>query len=196
MSEAQPDPDQSRYEVAADENGAAEPTAQADVEAAEAAPLDGSPPPEGDNVATLTRERDELKDRLLRTMADYQNYARRSQQNITEARQQALGDLARALLTVMDHFDRALEVDPEKTPTASVLQGVQIVHDELVRTLERFDIKLMEVKAGDEFDPARHEALMHEKVEGAEPHKVARVLQPGYLIDDKTLRPAKVSITS
>ena len=147
-------------------------------------------------IATLQTELDDLHDRLLRVTADYQNFARRSQQNVIEARQQQVTDMARALLTVLDHFDRALEGDHSKVSAQSLLEGVKIVRDELLKTLERFGVKRMAVKQGEPFDPARHEALMHQAVEGLEPHHVANELAPGYTLNDRTLRPAKVSVTS
>ena len=132
--------------------------------------------------------------RLLRSAADYQNIVRRSQQTIAEAGQQQLADVAKALIAVMDHFDRALEADPAKVSVQSILQGVQIVHDELRKTLEKFGVKRLEVNPGDEFNPKLHAALMHQKAEGVPPGRIAAMLQPGYVLNDRTLRPAQVTV--
>ncbi len=148
-----------------------------------------------DPIAALQRERDELNDRLLRAHADYQNLARRAQVNVTEARQQQLKDIAGALLTVLDTFDHALLTDAAKTNAEDILKGVHIVRDQLLQTLEQFGVKRMQVDAGDAFDPNQHEALMRQAVEGLDPDHVAAELQPGYTLEDKTLRPAKVSVT-
>ena len=149
----------------------------------------------------LQSQRDELEARLTRSFADYQNFARRSQQNVVEAKEQQLLELAKALVTVLDHFDKALEVDPDATSTTTtttikgVIEGVQIVRDELVRTLERFGIQRLDVEPGEEFNPRQHEALMRQAVEGMEPNHVAAQFQPGYVLGEKTVRPAKVSVT-
>jgi len=143
----------------------------------------------------LHRQRDEIESRFLRVSADYQNYVRRAQQNISTAREQLLIDVAKSLVTVLDHFDRALEVDPEKTSSSDLLAGMQIVRDELLKTLEVHGVRRLEAKRGDEFDPTRHEGLMRQVVKGIAPDHVARQLQPGYTLGEKTLRPAQVSLT-
>lgn len=154
-----------------------------------------SEPTSEQQIATLQAELDDLQSRLLRVTADYQNFARRSQQNIVEARQQQLMEVARALLSVLDHFDRALEVDAQKVSAQSLLDGVQIVRNELTKTLEQFDIRRLPVKVGDPFDPAQHEAMMRQPVEGLPADHIALLLQPGYSLGQRTLRPAKVAVT-
>lgn len=157
--------------------------------------IDGSEPPvERDPVAVLQGERDEIEGRLLRVSADYQNFVRRSHQNIEDARREELMRLAKALLTPLDHFDLALAVEPEKATADGVLEGVKIVRDELIKVLEQFGVQRLEVRAGDEFDPKKHEALLNQKAEGVEPGRVAAQLEPGYLLGDRTLRPAKVAV--
>jgi molecular chaperone GrpE len=145
-------------------------------------------------IDDLRRERDELKDKYLRSVADYQNYARRSDQNAAAARDQQLADLAKALLPVLDHFDRALEMDPQAATPQSVMEGVRIVHGELLRTLERFGVQRVDVKAGDEFDPNRHQALMRQKAQGVKSGHVSQQFQPGYVLGERTIRPAQVSV--
>ena len=147
-----------------------------------------------DPFTSLQKDRDEVHARLLRVSADYQNYVRRSGQNISAARDQMLMDMAKALITVMDHFDRALEVDIESTSAQNLLDGMQIVRDELLRALERFGIQRLNVRTGDVFDPTRHEALMRQATEGVETDCVAAQLQPGYTLGDKTVRPAQVTV--
>lgn len=142
----------------------------------------------------VAKERDELEDRLKRTAADFQNFVRRSEQNLTLARDQQLLDVARGLVTVLDHFDRALEVDPEKTSTKDLLAGVVMVRDELLRALQRFGIERLDVEQGAPFDPNRHEALMRQSVEGVESNHVTAQFQPGYMLKDKTIRPAQVGV--
>ena len=140
------------------------------------------------------REKDELQNRLLRTMADYQNLGRRAEQNVQSAREMQAMDIARAVVGVLDNFDRALEVDPEKVSGKDLLVGVQLVREELLRVLGRFGIERIDVKSGEAFDPNRHEALMRQKAEGDETGNVVAQLQPGYVLKDKTVRAAKVSV--
>ena len=166
--------------------------ADADVRTAEAPVTE--PEVAVDPLVALEKERDELHERLLRVSADYQNYVRRSSQNVTAARDQQLIEIAKALITVLDHFDRALAVDPQKTTSASLLEGVQMVRDELLRALERLGIQRLNVKTGDAFDPNYHEALMRQPVEGVESDHVAEQLQPGYTLGEKTVRPAQVTV--
>ena len=116
----------------------------------------------GDPLTELQGKYDELQQRLLRLAADYENYKRRSLLNIDAAREQSVMDMARALVTVLDHFDRALEVEVKDPAGESLLKGVQMVRDELLRTLERFGVRRLEVRPGDPFEPEKHEALMRQ----------------------------------
>lgn len=145
-------------------------------------------------LARLQAERDELEARLLRTAADYQNYVRRSQQNLAADRQQQVFDMTRKLLTVLDHFDHAIAVDPKQTPAESLLQGVQMVRDELVKVLEGFGVTRFEAQPGETFDPQRHQALMRVADPNLKPGQVAQQFKAGYCLGEKTLRPAAVSV--
>jgi molecular chaperone GrpE len=153
----------------------------------EVAPEDQSP------LDILQAERDDLESKLLRVSADYQNYARRAQQNIESAAEQKLMDIARGLVTVLDHFDRALEGQDTDTG-AGVLQGVVMVHNELLATLNRFGIERLDVEPGTEFDPNRHEALMRQPSGDFESNHVTMQMQPGYVLGDKVIRPAQVGV--
>lgn len=145
-------------------------------------------------IEQLEQEISELNSRLLRAHADYQNAVRRGQLNVTEARQQQIRDVALPLVSVIDHFDRAMEVDVESVSAASVLQGVQIVRDELLRSLEGFGVKRIEAEVGAEFDPHLHEALMQQPSEEIPSQHIVTELQPGYRLGERTLRPAKVIV--
>lgn len=146
------------------------------------------------DIKDLVAENADLQGKLLRAAADYQNYVRRSQQNVVAAREQQTMELARELITVLDHFDNALSIDVEKATAKSVMEGLFIVRDELLKTLERHGVQRMTADKGDEFDPNRHEALMRTKAEGIDTNHVVSQLQPGYTINEKTLRPVKVSV--
>jgi molecular chaperone GrpE len=161
----------------------------------EAAPGPAAPNDLEAQFAALRAESDDLRNRLLRVSADYQNFVRRSQQGIADARALQTMEICKSLVNVLDSFDHALAVDPEKTGVASLLQGMQMVRDQLLKALEAHGVRRLEVKPGDPFDPVVHEALMNQKVEGLAPNLVAAQLQPGYVLGDKTIRPAKVSVS-
>lgn len=161
---------------------------------AEAGEDAGGEAKEADPLAEAIAERDELSDKLKRMMADYQNFGRRAEQNVVAAKQQKLIEVAKQLIPVLDHFDNALSMDPEKTSAADLLKGVTIVRDELMRTLTGFGVQRLDVETGEAFDPNRHEALMRQPDTDIEPDHVTAQLQPGYVLDEVTIRPAKVSI--
>ncbi len=155
---------------------------------------DGVVAEEVDPLTAMQGERDAMEDKLKRMVADYQNFARRAEQNLTTARQQQLLEVAKQLVTVLDHFDSALGVDPETTSTQDLLKGVGMVYDELMRSLTAFGVRRLDVEAGEPFDPNQHEALMRQADTDIEPNHITAQLQPGYLLGDLTIRPAKVSI--
>ena len=147
------------------------------------------------DIDALKVENDELQQKVLRMSADYQNYVRRSEQNVGKARDEMVMTVARSVVGVLDHFDRALEIETNTATVDSLMQGMQLVRDELLKSLETFGVRRLEARQGDEFDPNRHEALMRTSVEGMDANCIAQQLQPGYLLGDKTIRPAQVAVT-
>jgi len=143
---------------------------------------------------TLQKERDDLFARLARVSADYQNYQRRMEQNLSDSIQLARGDLLRQFIPVLDHFDTALSRKPESDDAQSIHEGVRIVRDELLKVLQQAGVERVEVGVGEPFDPRVHEAMMRHKVEGVEPHHVTMSMQPAYVYKGRTLRPAKVAV--
>jgi molecular chaperone GrpE len=142
----------------------------------------------------LRAERDELNEKLLRTVADYQNYVRRSAREYEQTRHQRTVDIARALVTALDHFDLALGVDPAKANAADLLNGVGSIRDEIVKALSQFGVNKVVVQPSEEFDPTKHEALMHQPHEQIESQHVIMTLMPGYYVNDTPVRPAQVSV--
>ncbi len=142
----------------------------------------------------LRAERDELEQKLLRTAADYQNYVRRMSRQLETVQQQRVVDIARALVTTLDHFDRALQTDPEQTTPEELLHGVASIRDEVVKALGVFGFSRLDVEPGEEFDPNRHEALMHQPHDDVEAGHVIQTLMPGYFVNDTPVRPAQVSV--
>ncbi len=147
-----------------------------------------------DSIAALQTKNDELEQRILRVSADYQNYARRAQQNVENAQRQKLLDIARGLVATLDHFDRALGVDPESTTVSDLFGGVSSIRDELLKALQSFGIQRLDVEAGEEFDPNRHEALMRQPSQDIDSNHIVMQLQPGYLVGDRVVRAAQVAV--
>ncbi len=142
----------------------------------------------------LAREREELNNKLLRSVADFQNFQRRAAINEREAGVQARAGVVQSVIPVMDHFDLALGQDPSKTTPEQIIGGVKVIRDELFKTLESFGVSRIEPKAGDEFDPHQHEAMLRQPAEGVEPGHVVLLLSVGYRLGERVVRPAKVAV--
>jgi molecular chaperone GrpE len=149
------------------------------------------------DVAKLRKERDELYDRLARVTADYQNSRKRLEADMEARMQYANANLIKSLLPVIDNFERALAVEPSKGDAASILKGLQLVHDQWITVLKSQLVDEIAPKPGDPFDPATHQALMQqadEKYKGKGP-TVLQLLQKGYMLNDRVLRPANVVVS-
>jgi len=145
-------------------------------------------------AAAIQAEADDLRKKLIRWQADFQNLQRRSAREVLEARQWAEGEFAKSLLNVLDHFDMALSVDPSKIDAATLLSGVKITYDELKKILAARGIEAFDA-TGQPFDPHQHEAVMQEPNENFPPMTVIQTFQPGYKLGDRILRPAKVKVS-
>ena len=139
-------------------------------------------------------ERDMLYEKLARAQADYQNSRKRLQAEADQRSQYANASLIKSLLPVIDNFERALAQDPTKTDPATLLRGMQIVHDQWLNVLRQQQVEEIAPQPGEAFDPTRHEALMHQPSEHPD-GAVVQVLQKGYALHDRTLRPAQVSVS-
>ena len=148
----------------------------------------------GDELSKLRAERDDLFERLARTTADFQNSRKRLQAEADQRAQYANSALIKSLLPVIDNFERALAQDPTKTDTATLLKGMQIVHDQWLNVLKQQQVEEISPQPGDPFDPTRHEALMQAPSKFP-PGSVVQTLQKGYALHDRTLRPAQVSVS-
>lgn len=167
---------------------------QADPSQRDATEVDAAAADLGETAQILSSEILSLRGKLARWQADFSNLQRRSAQEISLARQNADADFAKALLTVLDHFDMALSIDPARVDAAAVLNGVKITYDELQKTLAQRGIVSFD-PTGQPFDPHQHEAVMQEAAAGKPPMTVLQTLQAGYKLGDRVLRPAKVKVS-
>lgn len=151
-------------------------------------------------LAALTAERDELKDRVLRTLAEMENLRRRTERETADARTYAVTNFARDLLNVADNVRRAIESVPEaERGTASgafkgLLDGIELTERDLVKTLERHGVKPIEPQ-GQRFDPNRHQAMFEVPNPDVPAGTVVQVMQTGYIIGERVLRPALVGVS-
>ncbi|MDP4025647.1 nucleotide exchange factor GrpE [Methylobacterium sp. NEAU 140] len=169
--------------------------AQARAEGAEAPTVD----PVAEALALLTAERDELKDRTLRTLAEMENLRRRTEREAADARTYAVTNFARDVLTVADNIRRALDSVPAERRAAAdgdlkgLIDGIELTERDLAKTLERHGVKAVEPQ-GQRFDPNRHQAMFEVPDAEVPAGTVVQVMQTGYVIGERVLRPALVGV--
>ncbi|MEM0915453.1 MAG: nucleotide exchange factor GrpE [Planctomycetota bacterium] len=156
--------------------------------------IDASDEEAASDADKVEHELEDLRSRLLRTTADYQNFVKRSQANQQAAVDQRVMSITRDLVTVIDHLDRALQLDAQTVSADDVMKGIASVRGEFLRVLGRHGVEPVEPAAGEPFDPNLHEALMRAEAEGVASDHVVAVLQTGYRLGDKPIRPAGVSV--
>nr|MDK2850789.1 molecular chaperone GrpE [Candidatus Cloacimonadota bacterium] len=142
----------------------------------------------------LAAELAELKDKYLRTMAEFENYRRRTSAEKAEWIRQATKDLALHICDVLDNLERALiqaSVEERESPFG---KGIILIEKQLAKILEREGIKKIEA-LGQEFNPEYHEALAHIPSEYEE-NIVAAIIQNGYMMNDKVIRPVRVAVSN
>ena len=161
-------------------------------------PEPGSTPEEPDRLATLEAEKADLRDKLLRSLADVENVRRRSEREASDARTYAITGFARDMLTVADNIRRALESVPEDVrqaegPMKALIEGIELTERDLLKTLERHGVRAVEPQ-GQKFDPHLHQAMFEVPNPEVPNGTVVQVMQTGYTIGDRVLRPALVGV--
>jgi len=146
-------------------------------------------------IEKLIAERDALFERLARATADYQNSRKRLEQDVEQRAQYSNSALIKSLLPVIDNFERAIAVDPSSADTASILKGLQLVHDQLLSVLKSQSVEVIAPEPGTPFNPEHHQALMQESSDKYREPTVTKLLQPGYSLHGRTLRPASVAVS-
>ena len=152
------------------------------------------------DLAALQAEHASLKDKLLRTLAEMENLRRRTEREVADAKVYGVSSLAREMLALADNLRRAVDNFPAEARAAveghvaTLIEGVELTERDFQSRLARFGVKKMEPK-GAKFDPNHHEALFEIPDETQPAGTVAQVIEPGYTIGDRVLRPAKVGVT-
>ncbi len=154
--------------------------------------------PEVDEVAELRAERDELRDKFMRALADAENARKRSERDRREAENYGGSKLARDMLPVYDNLNRALEAVPEEArgTTGGLIEGVELTMRELLNIFERHGITKVAPEVGDKFDPQMHEAMFEAPVPGTKAGDIIQVMAEGFMLHDRLLRPAQVGVSS
>ena len=156
---------------------------------------DGGAAEQGVDVQKLQAERDDLYQRLALATADFKNAQRRMQGEFDQRLQFANSSLIKSLIPVIDNFERAIAQDTTKLDVASLLQGMQIVHDQWLAVLKSQSVEELAPKEGEPFDPTKHEALIQQPSDKYTEPTVTQLLQKGYALHGRTLRPAQVAVS-
>jgi molecular chaperone GrpE len=156
--------------------------------------------PSRDPVAELEAEKAEMKDKLLRTLAEMENLRRRTEKDVADARAYGVTRFARDMLDVADNLRRALEALPAESREAAdtafkaLLEGIDLTERDLLKKLEANGVRKLQPE-GQKFDPNFHQAMFEVPDETKPNGTVIQVIQTGYSIGDRVLRPAMVGVT-
>ena len=151
-----------------------------------------------DELEALRTERDELRDRFMRALADAENSRKRAERDRREAEQYGGSKLARDLLPVFDNLKRALEVatDETRAQAAPLIEGVELTLRELTSVLTKHGVEPIAPAVGDQFDPQQHQAMFEAPLPGTKAGQIIQVMTVGFLLHDRLLRPAQVGVSS
>lgn len=136
---------------------------------------------------------DDGNEKYVRLMAEFQNYKKRVAKEKNDIREYATEKLVMELLPVLDNFERALAASAEDDP-AGYAKGMELIFTQMVTELQKSGLAEVEAE-GQDFDPTKHNAVMTEENEELESGKVSKVLQKGYALNDKVIRPSMVAVT-
>ena len=151
------------------------------------------PPGSPDALAAMTRERDALQDRLLRTAAEFDNFRKRMERERRELSEFAITDLLADVLPVVDNFERALAV--QTADVDAYRKGVELIHKQMMDWLRKRGVTPIDT-AGKDFDPNVHQAVVREETAERRDGEILQELQRGYKLGERLLRPAMVKVAA
>lgn len=177
-------------EIAAEEEAA-----NAEMEAALA---EEAPEAPGPGVEAIIEERDELKDRLIRALAEAENIRKRGERDRREAEQYGGSKLARDMLPVFDNLRRALDTvdDSQREIAGGMIEGIELTMREILNVFGKHGITPIAPEVGDTFDPQLHQAMFEAPVPNIPAGGIIQVMSEGFLLHDRLLRPAHVGVSS
>lgn len=164
--------------------------------------LDAMEEPEGDPMAeafgALQQERDELKDRLIRALAEAENTRKRGERDRRDAEKYGGSKLARDMLPVYDALKRAIDAIPEETRASSqaMIEGIELTMQETLSVFAKHGITPVFPVEGDSFDANLHQAMFEAPVPGTISGQIIQVMEQGFMIHERLLRPARVGVSS
>lgn len=149
-------------------------------------------------IEALRAERDDMRDRFMRALADAENARKRGERDRREAEQYGGSKLARDMLPVYDNLHRALAAvtDEQRTANKSLLEGIDLTMKELLKVFAKHGIMRVSPQVGDAFDPQQHEAMFEAPVPGTKAGEIIQVMTDGFHLHDRLLRPAQVGVSS
>jgi molecular chaperone GrpE len=134
------------------------------------------------------------KDRVLRLSAEFENYKKRKQRELDDFKRFANETVFKNLLTVVDNLERAIESAKDSSDEGGLLEGVKLTHKEILKLFETFNVKPVEAQ-NQPFDPNFHQAVTQEATDDFPENTVTAVLQKGYILHDRLIRPAMVVVS-
>jgi len=160
--------------------------------------LTEDPSEEALEIDALMAERDALKDKLLRALADTENLRKRADRDRRDAELYGGVRLARDLLSVHDNLGRALEAIDEtlREQAAGLVEGIELTQRDLLGAFQKHKIEKVEPEVGDKFDPKLHQAMFEAPVPDQPAGSIIQVMAKGFVIGDRLLRPAQVGVSS
>jgi molecular chaperone GrpE len=149
-------------------------------------------------IEALRAERDDMRDRFMRALADAENIRKRGERDRREAEQYGGSKLARDLLPVYDNLKRALDhaTDEQKEGAKALFDGVELTMKELTSVLGKHGVQQVVPAIGDRFDPQMHQAMFEAPVPGTKAGDIIQVMTDGFMLHDRLLRPAQVGVSS
>ena len=153
---------------------------------------------DADEASALRAEVAELKDRLLRALAEAENVRKRAERDRRDAETYGATRFARDLLPVYDNFERALEsvTEPARAAAPGLIEGIELTRRALLSAFEKHGIRPVVPAPGDRFDPNLHQAMFEAPVPGTRAGDIIQVMSQGFTIADRLLRPAQVGVSS
>lgn len=145
-------------------------------------------------IEKLEGELDDAKDSWLRCRADFDNYKKRVQRDSARSYQDAMASILKIFLSASDDLERALKNKPEGEGVDGWVNGIELILQKLNNQMKNQGVERMDVKPGDEFDPTIHEAITQEESPDFTEGQIIEVVQPGYRIGDRVIRPAMVRV--
>jgi molecular chaperone GrpE len=151
-----------------------------------------------DELEALRAERDEMRDRFMRALADAENSRKRGERDRREAEQYGGSKLARDMLPVYDNLRRALEAatEEQRVQAAALFDGVELTMRELGNVMAKHGLTKVAPEVGAMFDPQMHEAMFEAALPGTKAGQIIQVMTEGFLLHDRLLRPAQVGVSS